>query len=444
MKKHIIYLILLASFLISCKTQEKNEKAILEFSSDKDIEKIYIDQVSFKDSIVLNKLSCKLKEYKKFYNIVFKIDNSDMKSISVYTTPKESVGIFVKGDDISFSGKYQKENEFLKEYDKVFSNSLLQNYTAHKRKEKEFLTFLDSMSLGASELLAKHKSTLDPKFVKLIKKDILYNIVNEKNDHETYHKYLTKKKEYKLSDSFKDYKKTTPLEDEEALYLNSFIKYALKEVESDNISETFENINKLKSSKIKLTLKEITLNSKMGYMGINEQIKKLYEEYINTSGAKVDRLKKLYAKKLSIAQGNTAPNFKGYDVTGKEISLSDFKGKLVYVDIWATWCGPCKIEIPHLIKLEKEYHKNKNVVFMSVSLDADSDEDKWKKMIKDKGLEGVQLRAKGEWDSDIVKNYDVRGIPTFLLIDKNGKIISSQAPRPSSKDKIKELINKNI
>ncbi len=227
----------------------------------------------------------------------------------------------------------------------------------------------------------------------------------------------------------------------------SFIKYALKEVQSNNhhnISETFENINKLKSSKIKLTLKEIILNREMGYMGINDQIKKLYEEYINTPGAKVDRLKKLYAKKLPIAQGNTAPNFKAYDVNGKGVSLSDFKGKLVYVDIWATWCGPCRIEIPHLIKLEKEYHKNKNVVFMSVSLDADFDEDKWKKMIKDEGLGGIQLRAKGERDSDIAKNYDVRGIPTFLLIDKNGKIISSQAPRPSSGAKIRELINKNI
>ena len=137
-------------------------------------------------------------------------------------------------------------------------------------------------------------------------------------------------------------------------------------------------------------------------------------------------------------EGEPAIDFNYPDIEGNEISLTSFKGDLVYVDVWATWCGPCKAEIPSLQKLETDYH-GKDITFMSVSVD--TDKQAWEKMVAEKELGGVQLWADG-W-SKITKDYAIFGIPRFLLFDAKGNVISTNAPRPSS-DEIRELLEANL
>ena len=137
-------------------------------------------------------------------------------------------------------------------------------------------------------------------------------------------------------------------------------------------------------------------------------------------------------------EGEPAIDFNYPDIEGNEISLTSFKGDLVYVDVWATWCGPCKAEIPSLQKLETDYH-GKDIAFMSVSLD--TDKEAWEKMVAEKELGGVQLWANG-W-SKITKDYAIFGIPRFMLFDNEGNVISTNAPRPSS-DEIRELLEANL
>ena len=119
-------------------------------------------------------------------------------------------------------------------------------------------------------------------------------------------------------------------------------------------------------------------------------------------------------------------------------SLSDFEGSLVYVDVWATWCGPCKAEIPSLQKLEADYH-GKNITFLSVSVD--TDREAWVDMVVNDNLGGVQLWADG-W-SQITKDYAIFGIPRFMLFDQEGKVISTDAPRPSDNE-IRSMIEEYI
>ena len=126
------------------------------------------------------------------------------------------------------------------------------------------------------------------------------------------------------------------------------------------------------------------------------------------------------------------------DVDGKMVSLSDFKGKVVLVDVWATWCGPCRQQIPYLKKLEEEMHGT-DVVFGGVSVDESKDKQKWLDFIKTEGLKGVQLLA-GGW-SKITKDYKITGIPRFMVFDKKGNIVSVDAPRPSSPELKKMLEN---
>lgn len=142
------------------------------------------------------------------------------------------------------------------------------------------------------------------------------------------------------------------------------------------------------------------------------------------------------------SEGQPAFDFGGKDIQGKEHKLSDYKGNLVYVDVWATWCGPCKAQIPALKDLEKKYH-GKPITFLSISLDKQKDREKWSNFVKEKGLEGVQLIADKAFDSPVAKAYGINGIPRFMLFDKDGNIISTDAPRPSEK-KTEELLNKHL
>ena len=141
-------------------------------------------------------------------------------------------------------------------------------------------------------------------------------------------------------------------------------------------------------------------------------------------------------------KGEPAIPFDGTTPDGSKVSLSDFKGKVVLVDVWATWCGPCVAEIPHLKKLEEEM-ASKDVVFISYSIDEMKDLAKWKEFVKAKKLGGVQLIGDAGFKSPVCTAYKITSIPRFMVFDKNGRIVSIAAPRPSSPD-LKVLLEKHL
>ena len=127
-------------------------------------------------------------------------------------------------------------------------------------------------------------------------------------------------------------------------------------------------------------------------------------------------------------KGTVGYNFSFPSIKGDTVTLASLKGKVVLVDMWATWCGPCKKEIPFMQELEAAMH-GKNVAFVSISTDKVEDKEKWRAFVKEKNMGGIQLFA-GGW-SDMQKFYDVTGIPRFMVFDKQGNIVSVDAPRPS-------------
>jgi len=137
-----------------------------------------------------------------------------------------------------------------------------------------------------------------------------------------------------------------------------------------------------------------------------------------------------HANYVGLNAGDPSPKFNYPDQNGKNVSLDDLKGKYVYVDVWATWCGPCKKEIPFLKEMDEEY-KGKNIAFVSLSIDKMEHKDKWLKMIEDEDLKGIQILADNDWNSEFVTAYNIKGIPRFILIDTEGNIVNSNAPRPS-------------
>ena len=124
--------------------------------------------------------------------------------------------------------------------------------------------------------------------------------------------------------------------------------------------------------------------------------------------------------------GNPSPSFCCPDINGKQVSLESLKGKYVYIDVWATWCGPCRGELPYMTKLEEQY-AGKDIHF--VSLSCDSNKSAWEKRVQKGDMKGIQLCIGP--NSDFMQKYLVKGIPRFILLDREGRIIKANAPRPS-------------
>ncbi len=174
--------------------------------------------------------------------------------------------------------------------------------------------------------------------------------------------------------------------------------------------------------------------------GLDEEVIKLEKE----SNDKLimffqTNYEKEHANYVGLNKGDPSPKFNYPDQNGQNVSLDDLKGKYVYVDVWATWCGPCKKEIPFLKEMDEEY-KGKNIAFVSLSIDKMEHKDKWLKMIEDEDLKGIQILADNDWNSEFVTAYNIKGIPRFILIDTEGNIVNSNAPRPSDPS-LKEVLS---
>lgn len=133
----------------------------------------------------------------------------------------------------------------------------------------------------------------------------------------------------------------------------------------------------------------------------------------------------------------SAPGFTLKDIEGKEVSLSDFKGKVIYLDIWASWCAPCIAEINKAKKVKEHFKNEKDLVFLYISID--KDDKRWKETVRKKDITGVHLISKGGEEEGILQKYDVPAIPKFVLIDRNGDIVFGDAKPPSDPDLIADL-----
>ena len=171
-----------------------------------------------------------------------------------------------------------------------------------------------------------------------------------------------------------------------------------------------------------------------------QDIRKAVEKFNDCcSDAKLkNRVKTALAQYTSLYPGEMAPDAVCFDSTGKTTRLSEHRGKVLYIDTWATWCGPCKREIPELQKLETEFH-GKNVEFISISTDQNLSQ--WEAFIAKQPMTGLQLHQSENFDESISKLYMVNSIPRFIVIDEEGKIVSADAPRPSSGAQVRTMLN---
>ncbi|MCW3466288.1 TlpA disulfide reductase family protein [Chitinophaga nivalis] len=142
-------------------------------------------------------------------------------------------------------------------------------------------------------------------------------------------------------------------------------------------------------------------------------------------------------RKLSI--GALAPDFTQNDVNDKPVKLSDFKGKYVLLDFWASWCGPCRRENPNVVKAYNQY-KDKNFTVLGVSLDQPGKKAKWIDAIAADGLTWTQVSDLKFWENEAAQSYNVKSIPQNYLIDPAGKIVAKNLRGEALEQKLAELI----
>ena len=207
--------------------------------------------------------------------------------------------------------------------------------------------------------------------------------------------------------------------------------------------ETFNNLSDLYALEKEVFISSLA-DKKNEFVNLRDNYKNLDSTLIAEDLKDTEMLFKFFgdsydkASKMAKLKGTPSPKFIDYEnFEGGTTSLDDLKGKFVYIDVWATWCGPCKREIPFLKEVENEFH-DKNIAFVSISVDKLAAHEAWKNMIKEKELGGIQLFA--GTDKQFTDDYQIDGIPRFILIDDKCNIVNPDAPRPSN-PKLKEVLS---
>lgn len=152
-------------------------------------------------------------------------------------------------------------------------------------------------------------------------------------------------------------------------------------------------------------------------------------EIVKNYIASIDKIK-------AIAIGSSAPSFEGNTPDGRIVKLSDYKGKVVLIDFWASWCVPCRKANPEIVKIYEKY-KDKNFDILGVSLD--NNVEKWKNAIKDDNLTWQHISDLKGWDSDFAVLYNVESIPQGFLLDAEGKIIAKNLDPEALDAKLAEI-----
>ncbi|WP_338237190.1 TlpA disulfide reductase family protein [Persicobacter diffluens] len=150
----------------------------------------------------------------------------------------------------------------------------------------------------------------------------------------------------------------------------------------------------------------------------------------------------LFEQKLEdikkLAMGAVAPDISLQDTEGQTVKLSDLRGKVVLLDFWASWCGPCRKESPHLVQTYKDF-ESKGFELYGVSLDRNAEA--WKKALEEDQLPGKQVIGVVNNEAEVAKTYSITAIPTSFLLDKEGKIIAKNLRGDELAEKLAEVLN---
>ncbi|WIO74930.1 TlpA disulfide reductase family protein [Porticoccaceae bacterium LTM1] len=356
--------------------------------------------------------------------------------VRLYFNKRTKLAIDLYEDGYKLSGDNVALNEKVQEWN-VFYNKLIPYTRPGVRVTyKDYFPFLKEEAIPTLHSFVKSLSTSDGYFNRLMKLSAetdlewaSYKFVNlPRSTHPTSEQYPSQYEDWVAEDKFKniDYLKIDNAVDLMMQYFNrEALKSGLPKL-GERLSGPLQSVgaDELKESYLQERLKSF-LNRKPSEDAYFQMVDPIRKYMI--SDASQDLLLSLDKSYLAKV-GSPWFNFNFESFGGENVTLPSLKGKIVYIDLWATWCGPCKAQIPYLQELEEEFH-GRDIAFVSISSDKDREE--WLEFVEEEELTGIQLIADEESWSKMAKLYDISGIPRFMILDKGGNIVDLDAPRPS-------------
>lgn len=342
----------------------------------------------------------------------------------VYGTPKS---------EVEFAGKGKSLNEFVNAFNTLPTET-------YRLNEQEFLKVINqrySNSLKTMDSIGFPKAFKKTEQIrqKLFDAYVVHNYPNV-------HASQTRQDPVALSPAYYELLESYLIDDPAVLangqsqsrLLETVQKSAL--IGKNNLKDAREELEvkvnfvlaKFSVPSVKSFLIEKLISSYTSRYGVDRlgKLKETFDQAVINPEAK-RQLDVLYTQSQKIGPGAVSPEFNYKDINDKTVSLSSLRGKYVYIDIWATWCGPCCKQIPHMAALEHKY-KNRNIHFVSISVD--KNRKAWQKMVREKDMQGIQLNAGN--DQSFSESYMIASIPRFILLDPEGRIINAKMPPPSN------------
>ena len=357
----------------------------------------------------------------------------------LYLSPGDSLNIIADQKDgrlASFAGSHSKENEYLRETPYPKAGSFLE---AGRNIKSTIDSTVQVVLAEAAKRTASLQSYmgLSKEFVRLETGRIKADMLNSFSAIDSYLPYVRKLSKEAAVEFHAGFEKNIHPYWEK--YSNGFVDPSLlKLVVYRDITEELTRHQStpatgvqqirdwIAADELATTLKNAS--DRQTKLGFTPRIAALKNKDYRTA------LGQTLKTVLQLSNGDMAVDFTAFDETNTGKKLSSLKGKLIYVDLWATWCGPCLAEMPAYEKLKESYKDNPNIRFVSLSID--DDKEAWKQNLQKRNAGGIQ------WVINRTKlqAYNIIGVPRSILVDKDFHIVEMNAALPSSK-KIRETID---
>jgi len=433
---------------------------------------ITLDKTSF-DSAGLCTLRIPLSHPSlAFLNIIGEPQDSSNSQYYLYLEPSKMLTAKIEGNLITFNGKLTIPNKYLNEYKLIskktleFANNFILNRKNKSQEDKLNAAKYISIQFDSLNLLIQQNSQLSKNQKEiLLSNNKFFAAWKSANIQGTNWKQVERESSYSpelflhnipisktfLNANMDNYRLV--IDQEIKVNFLGKIYFALKKDGKEKFEDSLALISdSIIRSNIRLSpIKEFLLASNISIFlkdfGINKQVEANFNSFKSDYPVSkyLSSLESELDKYYALSEGKPISDFIMADTSGNELKLSDLRGKIVYMDTWATWCTPCIEEFKYSKLLIEHFKKDKNVVFLFVSVD--DDESRWKSFLKrDIVPLGHHVIYSKKNNRSLVSLYRMSGIPHYLLVDEFGKIKLNRATRPSDNrtyELISGLVNNN-
>lgn len=360
-------------------------------------------------------------------------------SVDLYLSPGEDIEIYTNARNMQEAlvckGPLGGINTYLKEQEMM----TFVNKDDYFLEEKDFVRKMSNIIEERTQLLVA--KNFNKKFTELEKQRIRFSVGEKAIFYPLYHRQFTADSGYRVGKALQDFLISFPLSAEELLVTKTYRKFLLNYVYFQNRYDVRTDRNY--SDEIVDYILDHFQDKEVRDFLLSEVIYRYVWENNGVKGAgyMLDVFRRECSDKDKLASmngmverwnrlqtGMPAPDFSLEDREGNKITLSDYRGYYLYITVWASWCSPCKKELPHLSNLENRY-AGKDISFLTVSIDGKKDRNTWKKLLEKNRYGGFHTLS--DENNAFRSDYMIVSIPRFILIDPEGRILDSNAPRPS-------------